>query len=277
MGAYVVTPFVQVTRTTKGKKRLCNPLKFLAVSLRQVCSIFQSSPEIVVQRNLIVHQFGLFRFKTGSNSIPSTPTARSKAAIFGLDAISRNLFNARPGSAMGDFFAGSINGRRSQSRSTASRSSMYTQTTSTMDSMKSSLRSSSTATAATTISTMDGESVFASRSSKGKKLSKKTKSRECSPADSERGPHSRSGSTSRTHSRASSLGPESDYSDVENDTNIILAKAKNMGSDYHLDTQLALARQNSLSQHGKRTMPADMDVSVAETIYEGAYFFRKHT
>jgi hypothetical protein len=225
--------------------------------------------------NLIVHQFGLFQFRTGSNSIPPTPVARSKAAIFGLDAISRNLFNARPGSAMGDFFAGSINGRRSQSRSTASRSSMYTQTTSTMDSMKSSLWSGSTATAATTISTMDGESV-ASRSSKGKKL-KKTKSRECSPADSERGPHSRNGSTSRTHSRASSLGPESDYSDVENDTDIILTKAKNLGSDYHLDRQLALARQNSLSQHGKRIVPADMDVSVAETIYEGAYFFRKHT
>jgi hypothetical protein len=117
---------------------------------------------------------------------------------------------------------------------------------------------------------MDGESVFASRPSQGKKL-KKTKSRECSPADSERGPHSRSGSASRPHSRASSLGPESDYSDVENDNNIILAKAKNLGSDYHLDIQLALARQNSLSQHGKRIVPADMDVSVAETIYEGAY------
>lgn len=221
--------------------------------------------------NIAVHQFGLFQFKTGRNSIPSTPTARSKVAIFGLDAISRNLFNARPGSAMGDFFAGSINGRRSRSRSTASRSSIYTQTTTTMDSTKSSLRSNSTATAATTISTIDGDSAFASRSSKGKRLSKKTKSRDCSPADSERGAHIRSGSTSRPQSRASSLGPEPDNSDVEDN---VLAKTKGLGSsEYHLDIQLALARQNSLSQHGKRTTPMDVDVSVAETIYEGKNFY----
>jgi protein ECT2 len=123
----------------------------------------------------LVHQFGLFEFKTGKISLPSTPTHRSKASIFGLDAISRNLLNSRPGSSMGDFFSGSRNGsRRNRSRSTTSRFSMYTQTTTTAGSMKSSHhRSNSTATAATTMSTMDDDTSF---SSKGKKLSKRSTS-----------------------------------------------------------------------------------------------------
>ena len=232
---------------------------------------------LVIQRlcshYFLVHQFGLFQFKTGRNSLPSTPTGRSKAAIFGLDAISRNLFNSRPGSAM-DFFAGSINGKRSRSRSTASRSSMYTQSTTTMDSMKSSLRSSSTVTAATTVSTMDEETFFASRSSKGKKLSKRPKSRDGSPTDSEREPHScphsRNGSTSRPSSRASSRGPEPEYSDLEDNSGTLLVKTKNIGSsDYQLDLRLELARQNSLTQHQKRVTPMNLDIPVEETIYEG--------
>lgn len=236
-----------------------------------------SMPYILVSRNrlinVLVHQFGLFQFKTGGNSIPSTPTARSKVAIFGLDAISRNLFNTRPGS-MSDFFAGSINGKRSRSRSATSRSSMYTQSTTTLDSTKSSHRSNSTATAATTISTMDEDSFYASRSSKGKTVSTKSKSRNGSPVDSERGLHSRShshnGPTSRPHSRASSREPELVYSDTEDDAGTILAHTKNViSSDYHLDIQLELARQNSLSQHSKPVVPLHADVPVEETIYEG--------
>ncbi|KAF8969440.1 hypothetical protein BDZ97DRAFT_1902547 [Flammula alnicola] len=224
-------------------------------------------PSRVVQT---IHQFGLFEFRTGNRSLPSTPTARSKVAIFGLDAISRNLFNSRPGS-VGDFFAGSINGnRRNRSRSTTSRSSMYTQTTTTADSMKFSHRSNSTATAATTMSTMDDESFFASRSSKGKKSSTRTKSRGGSPSDSDRGsPNRRSGSMSRPHSRASSRGPETDYSDVEDDNNTVLAKSKdNRTSDMQLAMQLELARQNSLIQDGKRLAPMQMEIPVESTIYE---------
>ena len=221
----------------------------------------------------LVHQFGLFEFKTGKNSLPSTPTHRSKASIFGLDAISRNLFNTRPGSSMGDFFSGSINGhRRHRSRSTTSRSSTYTQTTTTADSMKFSHRSNSTATAATTMSTMDDDSsFFASRSSRGKKLSKRSKSSVDPTSDSER-ERSPNGSLSRSRSqsRSSSRGPDPDYSDIEDDNNTVLAKIKEIGSsDYNLAMQLELARQNSLNQHGKRVVPMQLDGPVEATIYEG--------
>ena len=222
--------------------------------------------------DFLVHQFGLFEFKTGKNSLPSTPTHRSKASIFGLDAISRNLFNSRPGSSMGDFFSGSINGhRRNRSRSTTSRSSMYTQTTTTVDSMKSSHhRSNSTATAATTMSTMeDDTSFFSSRSSKGKKLSKRSTSLVDASSDSEHGSFSNL-SRSQPQSRSSSRGPDPDYSDVEDDSNTILAKSKEIGSsDYNLAVQLELARQNSLNQHGKRIAPMQLDAPVEATIYEG--------
>lgn len=221
----------------------------------------------------LVHQFGLFEFKTGKNSLPSTPTHRSKASIFGLDAISRNLFNTRPGSSMGDFFSGSINGhRRHRSRSTTSRSSTYTQTTTTADSMKFSHRSNSTVTAATTMSTMDDDSsFFASRSSRGKKSSKRSKSSVDPTSDSERerSPNV-SLSRSRSQSWSSSRGPHPDYSDTEDDNNTVLAKTKEIGSsDYNLAMQLELARQNSLNQHGKRVVPMQLDGPVEATIYEG--------
>ena len=224
--------------------------------------------------DFLVHQFGLFEFKTGKNSLPSTPTHRSKASIFGLDAISRNLFNGRPGSSMGDFFSGSINGhRRNRSRSTTatttSRSSMYTQTTTTEDSMKSSHRSNSTTTAATTMSTMDDDtSFFSSRSSKGKKLRKRSTSL-VDTSDSEHG-SIRNLSRSQSQSRSSSKGPDPDYSDVEDDSFCILETSKVVGSsDYNLAVQLELARQNSLNQHGKRIAPMQLDAPVESTIYEG--------
>ena len=172
---------------------------------------------------------------------------------------------------MGDFFSGSINGpRRNRSRSTTSRSSMYTQTTTTADSMKSSHhRSNSTATAATTMSIMDDDTSFVcSRSSKSKKLSKGSPSDPTS--DSEQGSFSRSLSRSQSQSRSSSRGPDPDYSDVEDDSNTILAKAKVIGSsDYNLAVQLELARQNSLNQHGKRIAPMQLDAPAEVTIYEG--------
>lgn len=238
----------------------------------QTSSIFPLSFFFLLM-DFLVHQFGLFEFKTGKNSLPSTPTHRSKASIFGLDAISRNLFNGRPGSSMGDFFSGSINGhRRNRSRSTTtttSRSSMYTQTTTTEDSMKSSHRSNSTTTAATTMSTMDDDtSFFSSRSSKGKKLRKRSTSL-VDTSDSEHG-SIRNLSRSQSQSRSSSRGPDPDYSDVEDDSFTILETSKVVGSsDYNLAMQLELARQNSLNQHGKRIAPMQLDAPVESTIYEG--------
>ncbi|KAH9482553.1 Rho guanine nucleotide exchange factor gef2 [Psilocybe cubensis] len=210
-----------------------------------------------------IHQFGLFEFKTGKNSLPSTPTAKSKVAIFGLDAISRNLFNGRPPS-VGDFFAGSISGhRRHRSRSTTSRSSAYTHTTTTMDSMKSSHRS--TTTAATTISSMEDD-YYASRSSKSTKLSRQISAGD---SDSETPMYRRSGSMSRPHSRSSTRGTEIEYSDVEDDDATLLAQSKEIGtSDHQLALQLELARQNSLAQYGNHPVPLQMDGSVESIIYE---------
>jgi len=120
------------------------------------------------------------------------------------------------------------------------------------------------------MSTMDDDSsLFASRSSKGKKLSK---SRGGSPSGSDRGSPRQSGSISRPHSRASSRGTDLDYSDVEDDNDTFQAKSKDMGtSDLQLAMQLELARQNSLIQHGLRMAPLQMDFPIKSTIYEGLH------
>ena len=219
-----------------------------------------------------VHQFGLFEFRTGRDSRPSTPTARSRVAIFGLDAISRNLFNTRPGSSMGDFFGGSINGHK-RTKSTTSRSSMYTQTTSMGDSslMKFSHRSSSTATAATTISNMDDDdSFFASKSSKSKKLLKRGKSPSGSASESE-SPSRRLGkSSSFSRSRSPSAERETSY-DIEDDDGTILANGKDLdSSEWNLAMQLELARRNSKNQHGRLVVAVPLEPPVEATIYEGS-------
>lgn len=199
--------------------------------------------------------------------MPSTPTSRSRVAIFGLDAISRNLFNSRPGSAM-DFLAGSINGHRKTKSSTISRSSMYTQTTTTGDGSLTKFSSRSNSTAATTVFSMDEDvSFFASKSSKGsKKLFRRARSPGASVSESER-------DSSRPVSRAGSLSaPTSEkgleYSDYEDEDGTIQEKIKDIdSSDYNLAMQLELARQNSLNQHAKPTL--SLDVPVEDTIYEG--------
>ena len=268
----VATQLVPANRETKPKKILFK-LAECHLGLSKLVTSFPAFLSFLFLMDSLVHQFGLFEFKTGKFSLPSTPTHRSKASIFGLDAISRNLFNGRPGSSMGDFFSGSINGhRRNRSRSTTatSRSSMYTQTT-TEDSMKSSHRSNSTATAATTMSTMDDDtSFFSSRSSsKGKKLSKRSTSLVDTTSDSEHG-SIRNLSRSQSVSRSSSRGPDPDYSDVEDDSYTILEKSEVVGtSDYNLAVQLELARRNSLNQHSKRIAPMQLDAPVESTIYEG--------
>ena len=266
---YVAMQFAPVNQAMKARKILFKLAGYHPGLFKQVTRFF--SFDFFSKGLCLVHQFGLFEFKTGKNSLPSTPTHRSKASIFGLDAISRNLFN-RPGSSMGDFFGGSINGhRRHRSRSTTSRSSTYTQTTTTADSMKSSHRSNSTTTAATTMSTMDDDSsFFASRSSKEKKLSKRSKSLVDPMSDSERGSPNHSLPRSRSQSRSSSRGPDPDFSDIEDNNNVALTKAKEIGSsDYNLAVQLELARQNSLNQHGKRVVPMPLEAPVEATIYEG--------
>lgn len=214
-----------------------------------------------------IHQFGLFEFRTGRDSRPSTPVARSRVAIFGLDAISRNLFNTRPGSSMGDFFGGSINGHK-RTKSTTSRSSMYTQTTTTGDSslMKFSHRSNSTATGATTVSNMDDDdSFFASKSSRSRKLVKRGKSPGGSASESESPRRRLPKSSSLSRSRSPSVEPENDVGEDDG----ILAHPKDPdSSEWNLAMQLDLARRNSQNQHGNLVPSVPLELPPEATIYE---------
>ncbi|KAJ7684015.1 hypothetical protein B0H17DRAFT_985586 [Mycena rosella] len=220
---------------------------------------------------LTIHQFGLFEFRTGRTSAPSTPTARSKAAIFGLDAISRNLFNSRPGSSMGDFFGGSVNSHR-RTKSTASRSSMYTQTTTTGDGSLTKFSHRSNSTATTAMSTDDDSlGTRSSSRSRSRNVLRKSRSPGGTPEPESRPPsRSMSRSTSRSGSRSTSRDRGVDYSDVEDDDGTIRDHVRDMdATERDLALQLALARKNSKNQHGKTFShaPALQNPS-EETIYE---------
>ncbi|KAF8663361.1 hypothetical protein AX16_000937 [Volvariella volvacea WC 439] len=214
-----------------------------------------------------IHQFGLFQFRTGKNSLPPTPTARSKVAKFGLDALSRNIFSSRPASAMGDFFGGSISGHR-RTKSTISRSSMHTQSTSTGDgsTMKFSQRSGSTHTAATSV--MD-ESLRSTKSSRSKKSAKRTKS----PGEYVSEPEPmRSISRSSSRSQSTSGGWDTEPSDAEDDDNTIMEQPTDPdSSDFDLARQLALARRNSKNQHSKPLPPLNIEQLSVGSIYEEEY------
>ncbi|KAF4602112.1 hypothetical protein EYR40_005316 [Pleurotus pulmonarius] len=255
--------------------------------------VTSSDPNVEVEEDIIqcsrvaaripqtINQYGLFKFTTGHISAPSTPTAsiRSRAAIFGLDAISRNLFNSRPGSAMGDFFGGSISGHR-RTKSSTSRSSVFTQSTSTGDgSVKFSHRSNSTTTAATTVSSGDDDSSFFASSTtiKSRKLFKRAKSpggTTLYESDSRNTSPTRSvtrGSSSERLSRDSSAERLNGdvYSDYEPEDSMVLdTMADKDSSEWDLAMRLALARQNSRNQHGVKPLPALADRAVEETIYE---------
>lgn len=224
----------------------------------------------------LVHQFGLFKFRTGNISAPSTPTVsiRSRAHIFGLDVISRNLFNARPGSSKGDFFGGSINSHR-RSKTSVSRSSTVTQTTMTADSLT---KFSSRGSVTTIATSMDEESFFggsgksSSRSrSRTKKLLKRSKSPGGSGSESEKSPwpaEPKSEPSSRSNSRDRGL----EYSDMETDDRSILQRTRDMDeSDIDLSMRLELARKNSQIQHGRPVAPIVLEKPVEETIYEGMH------
>jgi len=229
-----------------------------------------------------VHQFGLFKFRTGNVSAPSTPTAitRSRAHIFSLDVISRNLFNTRPGSAKGDFFGGSINGSK-RSKASVGGSSTVTQTTMTAGEslMQFSSRSNSTVTVATTMSAMDNETVFDSGSKSTSRSTSRTKKllKRKSGSDLEAGSPRRAGSRPRSHpgSRSTSQERELEYSDLEGDDKALSQWARDMDeSDMDLSMRLELARKNSQSQHERQVDPLVLEGPVEETIYEGeCYLF----
>ncbi|KAK7060488.1 hypothetical protein VNI00_001253 [Paramarasmius palmivorus] len=200
---------------------------------------------------LTIHQFGLFQFRTGKNSRPPTPTARSKASIFGLDAISRTLFpSTRGGGSMGDFFSGSINSHR-RTKSTTSRSSTYTHTASTADSsFKFSHRSNSTATtAATTVSGDDDGSFFAGSSPSRSSRKRKQRGRSPEVVPEKESSFVSSLSKSFSRSRSASRDTASDWTDTEGEDEFTFEEEKDLNtSDRDLAVQLELARRNSKNQ-----------------------------
>ncbi|KIY49377.1 hypothetical protein FISHEDRAFT_41844 [Fistulina hepatica ATCC 64428] len=225
-----------------------------------------------------IHQFGLFEFKTGNESRPSTPTAKSKSALFGLDAISRRLnVHARPGTAMGDFFGGSINGKGSrngrkrakstgsqskfgsQGRSTASRSSLYTQTTQTTSTGDGSMRFSRSNSTATTATSIDDEASYNKRRGKSSVNGERDGPSRCS---------SRAGSRSQSRER-----DEEDTCMVIDDDGAAPSRSlRDMPqmneSEYDLQRNLELARRNSKNQHNRPMPKLPIESPSGAIIYE---------
>ncbi|KAI0268336.1 hypothetical protein BC834DRAFT_687638 [Gloeopeniophorella convolvens] len=220
-----------------------------------------------------IHQYALFKFHTGRNSVPSTPTAsRTRAAIFGLDAvaISRNFLNALPGTSRGDIFGGSISGSR-RSKSSASRSSASAQSSSDGSFTRFSQRSTSTITAATSVSSMEDDTTQGTRSSRPKSRTRKLLGRSRSPKGSgsepetsPRRPTSRSGSVSSSFSREQSPAVDEEY-----DPDDVPPQTRDMDeSEWNLAMRLELARRNSQNQHGQSQLTTSWDGPIEETIYE---------
>lgn len=182
--------------------------------------------------------------------------------MFGLDAISRNLFNARPTSSMGDFFAGSINSR-GRTKSTTSRSSTYTQTTNTGDSslLKFS-RSNSTTSAATTV---EDDVSFFSQPQKGRVLK-----RGVSPAGSLSGNEISRRSSPSLHSPSRSRSRDRGHiNDEDGEEDCSLRNIRELNaSDHDLALQLALARRNSKNQY-ERDIAKPSEGPTEPIIYEG--------
>ena len=223
---------------------------------------------------LVVHQYGLFKFSTGQNSRPTTPTAnRSRAAIFGLDVISRNLFNSRPGVA-NDLFGGSTNSSR-RTRTTASRSSAYTGSMSTANgsSMSRFSHTPSTLTAATSVD--DEESFVESKSSskrtrslsRTKKLVKKSSRPTFDDSFSEPESSPRRGNA-RPISR--SMSEPGDVRDDEDDDGAILHfPAFADPEDMDLASKLELAQRNRENQASEHWAHLNLDQPIDEDIYDG--------
>ena len=181
---------------------------------------------------------------------------RSRAAIFGLDTIGRNLFGQGI-NIKGDLFGSVSSSRRTKS----SHSSAYTD-----GSLARFSRSNSTATVATTVS--DGNSLSRNKSTKQgstkQKLIKRKSPAPINPADElpSLGTRARSVERELTDDDDEYLGklpaPDFDKSGVSDD------------SERALSHNLELARRNSKSQG--QPIPRQksfLEEPIEETIYEG--------
>lgn len=243
-----------------------------------IIQLSTTTPQFLIQTwanfLLTVQRFSVFSFKTGNSSVPSTPggTTRTRAGMFGLDAISRNLFHNRAASARTDIFGGSINTHRRSKTTVASRSSAYAPSTSTGDSSLSHFtrsRSNSITTAATSVDD-DGRSVALSLES-GSRSSRRSVSK-LSKSHRGKSPESvvESGSEAETSPVRSASRASSDwYTDNEDldDEPTFIAPDVLDDSERDLVARLALARKNS------QTQPESLYSSVVsrpgeDTIYE---------
>ncbi|EJD01616.1 uncharacterized protein FOMMEDRAFT_126677 [Fomitiporia mediterranea MF3/22] len=235
-------------------------------------------PSRVIQT---IHQYGLFKFKTDNPSRPATPSGgnRSRAHIFGLDVISRNLFGtSRSKDSSNDSMS-----RHRRSKSALSRSStLGTDSTGTVATADSSTRFShrTTSTLATSVSSFAvDDSSLNKRNSRSRKLVKRNRSR--SPAttladDDEYLSENEPGNESLTRRRARSMSEmrsnaSIEYSDHEDADTTMLdfrERGRVTESEMDLSMRLELARRNSRNQHGRIITHDLMDIPVEEVIYE---------
>ncbi|KAI5117382.1 hypothetical protein M0805_009072 [Coniferiporia weirii] len=232
-----------------------------------------------------IHQYGLFKFRTNNPSRPATPSGgnRSRAHIFGLDVLSRNLFGALPGSSRSKdpFSNGSIGSHRRSKSAISRASTVRTDTTSTStnidSSAKFSSRSNSTAATSTSSFVVDDDSL-GKRSSKPQRLAKQNRSR--SPGvmlgeddEYESKPERFDSSLSRRRARSVSAPrrEEMEYSDHDEADMSTLDMRNNRRvtqSEMDLTMRLELARRNSRNQRDQTIVQNSMDAPIEETIYE---------
>lgn len=240
----------------------------------------QAVPARIVQT---IHQFGLFKFRTGRNSLPSTPSAsasgRSRAAMFGLDAISRNLFNSTS-IRSGDVFGSITSSRRP--KSVVSRSSTVNTGTSGMteSSLKSSQRSISTGgTSLLSVNNDDAEPRRRANSLRPNKLMKRGRSpgavsagESGSEMDLDRRSSSSTGQGAQQPPRKSGrvdLKPAEDQDDEEMIDAALGGDMTIDESEWDLSMRLELARKNSQSQEvGKQPYPVRSAFRRERTISE---------
>jgi hypothetical protein len=191
---------------------------------------------------------------------------RSRAAIFGLDVIGRNLFG-RGIDIGGDLFGSVSSSRRTKS----TRSSVYTD-----GSLARFSRSNSTTTAATTVS--EGESSLSrSRSTKpgGSKQQKLIKRKSPAPINPEDElPALGRSRTLSEPSRARSVDRELTDDDEEYLGKLPAPDFDRSGvsddSEWALTKNLELARRNSKTQsHPISRQKSFLEEPIEETIYEG--------
>ncbi|KZT05600.1 RhoGEF-domain-containing protein [Laetiporus sulphureus 93-53] len=221
-------------------------------------------PERVVHT---IHQYGLFNFSTGRASLPPTPsTTRSRANIFGLDAISRNIFKSdRPKSVMGESFMGSAVGhRRSKTSYAGSRTSTYTEASSANDDNISRFsRANSTTTAATSLDDSSiGSNGGRSRSLPrgGRRLVKRKQPR-LNGSDSEGSPPKRNSIASLPVAGPSGMAADDEY-DSGREFGAAPRAHRGMNldpSERDLALRLELARRNGESQRDQQYPPLLMD------------------